>query len=85
MRWKKALRDWTAAHADLAAARDASQHGYLPQKLEAKLPVFDPSKPLATRTACGAVMCALAAEVFSWSRLIVRPRFALFPPAAGPP
>ena len=63
LRWKKALRDWTAAHADLAAARDAAQHGYLPQKLEAKLPVFDPSKPLATRNACGAVMCALAAEV----------------------
>lgn len=63
LRWKKALRDWTAAHADLAAARDAAQHGYLPQRLEAKLPAFDPTKPVATRNACGAVMSALAAEV----------------------
>ena len=35
----------------------------LPQKLETKLPQFDPAKPVATRNACGAVMSALAAEV----------------------
>ena len=63
LRWKKVLRDWTAANAELAAARDAAQHGSLPQKLETKLPQFDPAKPVATRNACGAVMSALAAEV----------------------
>ena len=63
LRWKKVLRDWTAANAELAAARDAAQHGSLPQKLETKLPQFDPVKPVATRNACGAVMSALAAEV----------------------
>lgn len=63
LRWKKTLRDWTAAHADLAAARDAAQHGILPQKLEAALPAFDPAKPVATRNACGTVMSALAAAV----------------------
>ncbi len=63
LRWKKTLRDWTAAHADLAAARDAAQHGVLPQKLEAALPAFDPAKPVATRAACGTVMSALAAAV----------------------
>ena len=63
LRWKKVLRDWTAANAELAAARDAAQHGSLPQKLETKLPPFDPAKPVATRNACGAVMSALAAEV----------------------
>ena len=63
LRWKKTLRDWTAAHADLAAARDAAQHGILPQKLETALPAFDPAKPVATRNACGTVMSALAAAV----------------------
>ncbi len=63
LRWKKVLRDWTAANAELAAARDAAQHGSLPQKLEMKLPQFDPAKPVATRNACGTVMSALAAEV----------------------
>ena len=63
LRWKKVLRDWTAANAELAAARDAAQHGSLPQKLETKLPQFDPAKPVATRNACGTVMSALAAEV----------------------
>ena len=63
LRWKKVLKDWTAANPELAAARDAAQHGVLPQNLAAKLPTFDPAKPVATRAACGTVMCALAAEV----------------------
>ncbi|MDO5319880.1 MAG: transketolase, partial [bacterium] len=63
LRWKKVLKDWTAANAELAAARETAQRGSLPQKLETKLPVFDPAKPVATRNACGTVMSALAAEV----------------------
>ncbi len=63
LRWKKTLKDWTAANAELAAARDKAQHGALSQELAAKLPSFDPAKPVATRAACGTVMCALAAEV----------------------
>lgn len=63
LRWRKVLKDWAAANADLAAAREAAQRGTIPMKLEAKLPIFDPAKPVATRSACGTVMCALAAEV----------------------
>ena len=63
LRWKKAQKDWAAANPELAAKREAALHGKLPQDLVTKLPTFDPAKPVATRAACGTVMCSLAAEV----------------------
>ncbi len=63
LRWKKVMKEWTAANAELAAARETALRGSIPMKLEAALPTFDPAKPVATRNACGTVMSALAAEV----------------------
>ncbi len=63
LRWKKLVKDWAAANPEKAAARDAALRNALPADLAAKLPSFDPAKPVATRAACGTVMNALAAAV----------------------
>ena len=63
LRWKKLFKAWQAANPEKAAAREAAARGSIPQDLAAKLPVFDPAKPVATRAACGTVMNALAPEV----------------------
>ena len=63
LRWKKLVKDWAAANPEKAAARDAAMRNALPADLAAKLPAFDPAKPVATRAACGTVMNALAAAV----------------------
>ena len=63
LRWKKLVKDWAAAYPEKAAARDAAMRNALPADLAAKLPAFDPAKPVATRAACGTVMNALAAAV----------------------
>ncbi len=63
LRWKKLVKDWAAANPEKAAARDAAMRNVLPADLAARLPAFDPAKPVATRAACGTVMNALAAAV----------------------
>ena len=63
LRWRKTLKDWSAANAELAAAREAAQRGSILKDLDAKLPAFDPAKPVATRSACGTALCAIAAEM----------------------
>ena len=63
LRWKKTYADWAAANSEKAAARDAAYANALPADLASKLPAFDPEKPVATRSACGIVMNAIAAEV----------------------
>ena len=63
LRWKKLFKAWQAANPEKAAAREAAARGTIPPDLAAKLPVFDPAKPVATRAACGTVMNALAPEV----------------------
>ena len=63
LRWRKTVRDWTAADAARAAARDAALRGLLPKDLADSLPKFDPAKPVATRAASGSVLCALAGAV----------------------
>ena len=63
LRWKRAFREWAAANPEAAAAYDRAQRSSLPADIADKLPTFDPAKSVATRAACGTVMCALAAEV----------------------
>ena len=63
LRWRKTLKDWGTANAGLAAARETAQRGSIPMDLAAKLPSFDPAKPVATRAACGTALCAVAPEV----------------------
>ncbi len=63
LRWRKSYAAWAEANPEKASARDAAYANAIPEDLAAKLPAFDPEKPVATRGACGTVMNALAAEV----------------------
>jgi transketolase len=56
--WQQLHGNYAAAHAELAAALDAALSGRLAQGWERALPVFD-GKPMATRSASGAVIDAL--------------------------
>ncbi len=58
--WNRSLADWAAAHPEQAARWNAHMTGALPADLDALLPTFDPAKAVATRTASGTVMNALA-------------------------
>jgi len=61
--WKRAFGAWSAAHPDRAALWDAHLTGALPADLDARLPAFDPAKAVATRTASGTVLNALAPAI----------------------
>lgn len=58
--WKSAFDAWATAHPEHATRWQAHMSGALPKNLDALLPVFDPDKAVATRTASGTVMNALA-------------------------
>lgn len=62
-RWLAALDAYRAAYPDLAAEWDAAIRGEVPPDLEQKLPVFPTAKPMATRSASGQVIQALAKEI----------------------
>jgi transketolase len=61
--WNRSFKAWAAAHPDKAALWNAHMTGALPADLEARLPAFDPAKAVATRTASGTVLNALAPAV----------------------
>lgn len=61
--WKAMFRRYREAHPDLAAAWDAAMSGALPADLDARLPAFDPAKPVATRSASGKTLQELAKAV----------------------
>ncbi len=61
--WKNEFKAWRIAFPDLAARWDAGMKLELPADLEARLPAFDPAKPVATRSASGAVLQKLAEAV----------------------
>ena len=63
LRWKKCFKAWQAANPEKAAAREAAMKLVLPADLAKKLPAFDSEKPIATRSASGTTMNALAAEI----------------------
>lgn len=60
LRWKKRFERWAQAYP--ADAERWKQHAELalPPDLEARLPAFDPTRPVATRAAGGAVLQAVA-------------------------
>jgi transketolase len=62
--WKARLDAYRRAHADLAAEFDRVMAGVLPKGWDAEIPTFTTAdKPLATRTAGGKVINAIAARV----------------------
>lgn len=63
LRWTRLFKEWKKANPELAVAWQRHVGGELPENLESFLPVFDPAKPVATRSASGQVLNALAAAV----------------------
>ncbi len=61
--WLALLEKYRVAHPALAAEWDRHMAGEIPADLEARLPVFDASKKMATRKASGEVLQALAKAV----------------------
>ena len=62
--WSRRMKSYGKAHPDLAASLDRALQGELPAGWDADLPAFDAAeKPLATRTASGKALNALAQKV----------------------
>jgi transketolase len=61
--WRKLTARWRSAYPDLAATWKAAWKNELPADLDATLPVFDPAKPVATRSASGRVLQELAKRI----------------------
>lgn len=59
-KWKRIFKEWSKANPAKADQWKAMQADELPADIEKVLPVFDPSKPVATRNASGLVLNALA-------------------------
>ena len=59
-KWKRVFKDWSKANPAKAEQWKNMHEDALPADIEKLLPVFDPSKPVATRTASGIVLNALA-------------------------
>ena len=59
-KWKRIFREWAKANPEKAAQWKDAYADALPADIEASLPSFDVSKALATRSASGVVLNALA-------------------------
>ncbi|MDX9866863.1 MAG: transketolase [Kiritimatiellia bacterium] len=59
-KWTRSFKAWAKAHPELAERWAAAREDRLPADIEERLPKFDPAKAVATRSASGAVLNALA-------------------------
>ena len=59
-KWKRVFKEWAKANPGLAETWKAMQEDLIPADIESALPTFDPAKPVATRSASGIVLNALA-------------------------
>jgi len=59
-KWKRVFKDWSKANPEKAELWKTMQADELPAEIEKLLPAFDPAKPVATRSASGVVLNALA-------------------------
>ncbi len=62
-RWKDLFRVYREKYPEKAKLWDVFQSGRLPSNLDARLPVFDPAKPVATRNASGTILQKLSKAV----------------------
>lgn len=62
-RWRRTFKDWSKANPEKAQLWKTSHEQTLPENIEDSIPPFDPNKPLATRSASGIVLNALAKEL----------------------
>lgn len=62
-KWKKTVSSYASVHPDLAAEFERGIAGRLPEGWERALPAFDPGATMATRSASGAVLNAIATSV----------------------
>lgn len=61
--WNSAFKAWRNAHPDLAQAWDSAFSGQLPAGWDADVPTFADAKPIATRSASGQVLNAIAKHI----------------------
>jgi len=61
--WQATFDSWRKAYPELAAEWDRAFSGELPEGWDSTLPQFDPAKPVATRSAGGTVLNAIAAHI----------------------
>ena len=62
-KWQREWKKYAAEHTDWAARWKQFFDDEIPDDLESRLPVFDPDTPVATRSASGKVIQALAAAL----------------------
>ena len=60
LKWTRQYKEWRKANPEQAVAWDRHMSGALPENLESRMPSFDLAKPLATRSASGQIINALA-------------------------
>jgi transketolase len=61
--WQAEFEAWQSAYPDLAEEWDNAINGRLPDGWDADLPIFDPDKPMATRSASGKALNAIAKHI----------------------
>jgi transketolase len=61
--WQATFEAWQAAYPDLAEEWDNAINGRLPDGWDADLPIFEPDKPMATRSASGKALNAIAKHI----------------------
>jgi transketolase len=61
--WETRFQDWRAAYPDLAQTWDLAFSGQLPDGWDADIPVFADAKKIATRSASGEVLNAIAKHI----------------------
>ncbi|MDD4102126.1 MAG: transketolase [Kiritimatiellae bacterium] len=62
-KWRRLFKEWSQKNPALAEQWRATREDRIPADLASRLPSFDPAKPIATRSASGIVLNALAKEL----------------------
>lgn len=60
LKWGREFKTWRKSHPELSVAWDRHFSGEIPENIESILPSFDTAKPIATRSASGQIINAIA-------------------------